>query len=79
MTFLDHFDGVLVSGEVKLIKPDPAIFELLVERHQVDPATAVFVDDSPANVVSAAGLGFDAIRFTSSAELRRDLAVRGLL
>jgi 2-haloacid dehalogenase len=79
MTFLDHFDGVLVSGEVKLIKPDPAIFELLVDRHRVDPATAVFVDDSPANVASAANLGFDAIHFTSSAQLRADLSARGLL
>jgi 2-haloacid dehalogenase len=79
MSFLDHFDGVLVSGEVKLIKPDPAIFELLSERHQVDPAIAVFVDDSPANVATAARLGFDAPQFTSSAQLRADLVARGLI
>jgi 2-haloacid dehalogenase len=79
MSFLDHFDGVLVSGEVKLIKPDPAIFELLSERHQVDPAIAVFVDDSPANVATAARLGFDALQFTSSAQLRADLVARGLI
>ncbi len=77
MTFLDHFDGVLVSGEVKLIKPDPAIFELLIERHQIDPASAIYIDDSPANVDAAARLGFDAIHFRSSDQLRAELASRG--
>jgi 2-haloacid dehalogenase len=79
MTFLDHFDGVLVSGEVKLIKPDPAIFELLMSRHDIDPAAAVFIDDSPANVATAASLGFDAIHFVSAAQLRAELTARGVL
>jgi 2-haloacid dehalogenase len=79
MRFLDHFDGVLVSGEVKLIKPDPAIFELLMHSHDIDPATAVFVDDSSANVETATQLGFDAIHFESSEQLRRELTARGLL
>jgi 2-haloacid dehalogenase len=79
MTFLDHFDGVLVSGEVKLIKPDPAIFELLMARHDVNPASAVYVDDAVANVATAADLGFDAIHFVSSDQLRAELTARGLL
>jgi 2-haloacid dehalogenase len=79
MSFLDHFDGVLVSGEVKLIKPDPAIFRLLIEQHDIDPATAVFVDDSAANVATATSLGFDAIHFQHSEQLRTELAARGLL
>ena len=79
MGFLDHFDGVLVSGEVKMIKPDAAIFELLIDRHDLDPAVSVFVDDSAANVATAGGLGFDAIRFQSSEQLRAELTARGLL
>jgi 2-haloacid dehalogenase len=79
MTFLDHFDGVLVSGEVKLIKPDPAIFELLIDQHDVDPSSAVYIDDSPANVDAAADLGFDAIHFLGSEQLRAALSARGLL
>jgi 2-haloacid dehalogenase len=79
MTFLDHFDGVLVSGEERLIKPDPAIFLLLSSRYDVDPATTVFIDDSLTNVEAAAALGFDAIHFRSPAQLRGALEERGLL
>ncbi len=79
MAFLDHFDGLVVSGEEGVIKPEPAIFELLCERFDVDPARTFFVDDSPANVAAAAALGFDAVQFHSADQLRSDLADRGLL
>jgi len=79
LTFLDDFDGVLVSGTVGLVKPDPAIFELFVERHAVDVRHAIFVDDSEKNVRAAAQAGFDAIQFRSPEQLRRDLQDRGLL
>jgi 2-haloacid dehalogenase len=78
-TFLEHFHGVVVSGEVGFIKPDPAIFRLLQERHDVDPARALYIDDMPANVESAARLGYDTIRFTSPAQLRGALIDRGVL
>ena len=77
--FLEWFDGVLVSGEERMIKPDPAIFRLLLDRFGLDPGAAFYVDDSPANVAAADRLGFDAVRFTSPAQLRRDLEARGLL
>ncbi|MDQ1485571.1 MAG: 2-haloacid dehalogenase [Actinomycetota bacterium] len=79
LTFLDEFDAVLVSGTVGLIKPDPAIYQLLIQRHDVDPAHALFVDDSAKNVEAAAAVGFDAIRFQSPDQLRADLTARGLL
>ncbi|MDC7122723.1 HAD family phosphatase [Cellulomonas fimi] len=72
-------EDVLVSGEVGLAKPDPAIFRLLAQRYGVDPADALFVDDSPANVAGAREAGFDGIVFTDAAALRRDLVARGLL
>ncbi|MFI2752035.1 HAD family hydrolase [Cellulomonas sp. P22] len=71
-------DDVLVSGDVGVAKPDPAIFRLLVRRHALVPARTVFVDDSPANVATAAAEGFDALLFTDAATLRRDLVARGL-
>ena len=77
--FLEWFDGVLVSGEERMIKPDPAIFRLLLDRFGLDPEATFYVDDSPANVAAAERLGFDAVRFTGAARLRRDLAGRGLL
>jgi 2-haloacid dehalogenase len=77
--FLDWFEAVIVSGDVKLVKPDPAIFRLLVDRYRVEPARTVFVDDTPVNVETAAQLGFRAVRFTAAPALRRELASFGLL
>jgi 2-haloacid dehalogenase len=74
--FLDWFRGVLVSGEERLIKPDPRFFRLLVERFGLDPRATFYVDDSAANVAAARRLGFDAVRFTGPERLRRDLAAR---
>ncbi|HVU74815.1 MAG TPA: HAD family phosphatase [Mycobacteriales bacterium] len=78
MTFLDDFDGVLISGTVGLIKPDRAIFNLVAQRHDVDPSRAIFIDDSPKNVAAAAEAGFDAIAFKSPEQLRHELIARGL-
>lgn len=77
--FLAWFDGVLVSGEERMIKPDPAIFRLLLDRFGLDPQATFYVDDSPANVAAASELGFDAVRFTGPEQLRGDLEARGLL
>jgi 2-haloacid dehalogenase len=77
--FLDWFDGLLVSGEERIIKPDPAIFELLLDRFGLDPGSTFYVDDSEVNVAAAAALGLDAVRFTGPEQLRRDLAARRLL
>ena len=77
--FLAWFEGVLVSGEVGLVKPDPAIFRLLIERHDVEPGRTVFIDDSLANVRAAAALGFRAIHFVGAPRLREELVGIGLL
>ena len=77
--FLGWFQGILVSGEVGLIKPDPRIFELLIERFAIDPRRAVYIDDVEANVVAARPFGIHAIQFTTPATLRSELAALGLL
>ena len=76
--FLAWFEAVIVSGAEQLVKPDPGIFRILVDRHGLDPATTVFIDDLPRNVEAAAALGFRAVRFTTPAVLRGDLAAEGL-
>ena len=76
--FLAWFEAVIVSGAEQLVKPDPGIFRILVDRHGLDPATTVFIDDLPRNVEAATALGFQAIRFTTPAALRGDLAAEGL-
>ncbi len=63
------FDGVLLSGEVGVAKPDAAIFDELCRRFDLTPATTAFVDDSAPNVAAAAALGFHAHRFTSAPAL----------
>jgi 2-haloacid dehalogenase len=77
--FLGRFCTILVSGQEKLVKPDPRIFHLLVERTGVAPERTVFIDDSEKNAEAAARLGFNAIRFTDPAALRARLADLGLL
>ena len=77
--FLAWFEGIVISGDVGVNKPDRRIFDHLTERFGIDPAAAVFIDDSPANVHAAEALGFRAIRFTNAAALRRELTRLGLL
>jgi 2-haloacid dehalogenase len=77
--FLRWFHGILVSGEVGVIKPDLRIFELLIERFTIDPQRAVYIDDVEANIVAARPFGIHAIRFTNPGALRAELARLGLL
>lgn len=76
--FLQWFEGILVSGEERLIKPDPAIFQLLLSRFEIAPERAVFIDDAPRNITAAATEGLHALRFNDAAQLRRDLIAYGL-
>jgi 2-haloacid dehalogenase len=77
--FLDWFDGIVISGEEKVAKPDPVIFRHLLDRYGLDPATTVFIDDSEANVRAAAAEGMTSLRFVDAATLRDDLRRLGLL
>ena len=77
--FLEWFDGIVISGDERLAKPDPRIFKVLLERYGVSPAEALFIDDHAPNVDAAAALGFTALRFVSAADLRADLERLGLL
>lgn len=76
--FLKEFEGVLVSGDEMIVKPDPAIYRLLCERYDVVPERAVFIDDSPANVEGARNIGMYALRFTSPEQLGTDLQALGI-
>jgi len=62
--FLNWFDGILVSGDEGIKKPDPAIYELLLDRYNIDRDTAVFIDDSMRNVKAAKKIGIESIHFT---------------
>lgn len=77
--FLSWFADGVVSGEHGVIKPDPMIYRLLIERCGIDPARAVFIDDVAANAEAAAAVGIHGIHFTGPDALRAELADLGLL
>jgi 2-haloacid dehalogenase len=77
--FLRWFDGTVVSAFEGVAKPDPKVFELLLDRFGLNAATTLFIDDSPKNVEAARGVGMKAIRFESPARLRECLEHAGLL
>jgi 2-haloacid dehalogenase len=77
--FLALFRDIVVSGDEKMLKPEPAIFQLLARRNGIKLKDSVFIDDSLKNVVGAKAVGMDGIHFTSPAQLRLDLVARGLL
>ncbi len=64
------FDGVVVSGQEQIAKPDPRLFEILNDRYALDPHSTIYVDDSPANVDTAVSLGYIAHLFTTADRLR---------
>jgi 2-haloacid dehalogenase len=74
-----YFEVIVVSGEHGLAKPDPALFRLLLERHDVDPARAAYVDDRVDNVDVASALGLTGLVFSDPVVLRGDLVGLGLL
>jgi 2-haloacid dehalogenase len=77
--FLKWFNGILLSGNVRLIKPDPQIFQLFFKTHGVNPADAVYIDDLARNVESARAQGMHGIVFTNPPALRQELSRLSLL
>lgn len=69
----DRFRGIVVSGEIGLVKPDPAIFHHLAQRYGLVPAETVFIDDHLPNIESARRLGFHTIHFADAEQCRREL------
>jgi 2-haloacid dehalogenase len=77
--FLGWFHGILVSGEVGAIKPEPRIYELLLERFAIDPHRAVYIDDVAANAEAARPFGIHGIHFSTPDALREELVRLALL
>ena len=75
----DRFRGIIVSGTEKLMKPDPAIYRLAIERFGIDPAGAIFIDDVAVNIVGAESAGIAGHQFVDAATLERELVARGYL
>lgn len=76
--FLHWFEGIVVSGDEKLIKPDHRIYQLLFNRYGIVPQESVFIDDSLANIEAARELGMKGIHFTGPDDLERQLEKLGV-
>lgn len=77
--FFSRFRDIVVSGEEKLLKPDPAIYFRALDRFGLKPAEALFVDDRAINVEGARAVGMQAHLFTTAEDLRARLEADGLL
>ncbi len=67
------------AGLVKLLKPDPAIYRLLLDSYALDAGLCLFIDDSVANVDSARRVGFQAVQYESPQQLEKSLRAFSLL
>ena len=77
--FLKWFQGILISGEVQLVKPDARLFRLFLETFAIDPDKAVYIDDHKVNVDVATSFGMHGIVFTDPVALRREVTKIGLI
>ena len=72
-TFWDVFRGIVISGEIQMMKPEPEIYRHLLERFGLQARESVFVDDMQVNVDAARAVGLHAIRFLSAAQCQQEL------
>ena len=75
----DHFTDIVVSGEEKIMKPDPAIYALALRRFGLEPGEGLFVDDRLENAEAGSANGFVGHHFSDAATLRTELEYLGLL
>jgi len=71
--FFGHFRHLVISGQILLIKPEPAIYQHLVEKTGIIPSESVFIDDVAKNIVAARECGLHAIQFQDPESCRREL------
>lgn len=72
-SFIPEFDGGILSYTVKMTKPDPAVYGLLLSRYGLDPSETVFIDDTEKNVVAARKLGIAGIVYDTGEQARKEL------
>ena len=77
--FLGLFEGIVISGDEKIKKPDPRLYQVLIDRYGIQPVKSIFIDDTNINVEAAADLGFQTIHFLSANQLQDELQKLGLM
>jgi putative hydrolase of the HAD superfamily len=74
-SFWGVFRGIVISGALKMIKPEPEIFEYLLRRYELIAGETVFVDDNSPNIEAARALGIGTVWFKDAAQCERELEV----
>ncbi|MDO5522815.1 MAG: HAD family phosphatase [Bacteroidia bacterium] len=77
--FFSHLKGIVVSGDEKLVKPDPKLYYILLDRFNLNPEETLFIDDNPHNIDTAKLLGFNTIHYTQDVNLKERLTEMGVL
>jgi 2-haloacid dehalogenase len=77
--FLQYFEGIVVSGDEQMKKPDIRIYDLISNRYDINSETAIFVDDNARNIKAAATTGLKTIHFKSAEQTRKELEAFGVL
>jgi putative hydrolase of the HAD superfamily len=76
--FLNEFDGGIFSGDVLLIKPEPAIYQLLQTRYALNSAQTIFIDDLLGNIEAARAQGWHGIHFKNAEQVSHGLQALGI-
>ncbi|MBI1224418.1 MAG: HAD-IA family hydrolase [Bacteroidetes bacterium] len=77
--FLHWFDGIVVSGTEMTRKPFPEFYQILLDRYEVAPSEAIFIDDNLRNVLAGKEMGIESIQFHSPEKLREELTALGVI
>lgn len=77
--FFDLFDGIVISGEEGVIKPDPRIYRLFLDRYRLSAPACVFIDDSRANIAAAKEIGMLTVHYAEGLSLAAALAGQGIV
>ena len=76
--FFNDLEGIVVSGTEKLLKPDVQIYQLLLDRFQINAEESLFIDDNAANIEAAEGLGFKVVHIAEDLNLEEWLKNNGI-
>lgn len=71
--FFKYLDGIVVSGDEKLIKPDSRIFNVLLDRYNIKAEESLFIDDNADNIDAAIALGFNTLHYTDGVDIEKAL------
>lgn len=77
--FFELLDGIVVSGDEKLIKPDPKLYQIILDRYNLKANESLFIDDNAKNIETARNMGFHTIHFTKNLNLEKAVRDMGLI